>query len=77
MFANQCIVAHVLPTVTRTAPGYVQDYFDAAVGGNPSGDIGPMQQPFLVSGIAPGALTRSSETSSPRPAAAHYSPNRV
>ena len=51
MFANQCIVAFVLPTVARTSPGYVQDYLDAAMGGSPSGDIGHMQELFLASGV--------------------------
>src|SRR5215207_1563696 len=40
MFANQCIVAYVLPTVAHSDPGYVQAYLDAAMGQSPSGDIG-------------------------------------
>jgi hypothetical protein len=51
MFAVQCIVACVLPTVALSDPGYVQDVLDAAVGGSPSGDIGHMHEVFLVSGI--------------------------
>src|SRR4051812_40883872 len=51
MFANQCIVACVLPTLARSNPGYVQAYLDAAMGQRPSGDIGHMQQLFLASGI--------------------------
>ena len=51
MFANQCIVGYVLPIVARTSSGYVQDYLDAAMGGSPSGDIGHIQQLFLVTGI--------------------------
>jgi hypothetical protein len=51
IFAVECIVAYVLPTVAQTDPGYVQDILDAAVGGSPSGDIGHMSQVFLVSGI--------------------------
>lgn len=51
MFANQCIVGYVLPIVARTSPGYVQDYLDAAMGGSPSGDIGHIQELFLVTGI--------------------------
>ena len=51
LFANQCIVAYVLPTVAQTDPGYVQAYLDAAMGKSPSGDIGRMQGLFLVSGI--------------------------
>lgn len=51
LFAVQCIVAYVLPTVARSDPGYVQDVLDTAVGGSPSGDIGHMQDLLLVSGI--------------------------
>ncbi len=51
MFAVQCIVGYVLPTVARTNPGYVQDVIDAAMGRNPSGDIGHMQQVLVVMGI--------------------------
>jgi hypothetical protein len=51
MFAVQCIVAYVLPTVARSDPGYVQDVLDAAVGGSPKGDIGHMHELLLVSGI--------------------------
>jgi hypothetical protein len=51
LFAVECIVACVLPTVAHSNPGYVQDVLDAAVGGSPNGDIGRMQQLFLASGI--------------------------
>jgi hypothetical protein len=51
LFAVQCIVAYVLPTVAHLNPGYVQDVLDAAVGGSPSGDIGYMHEVLLVSGI--------------------------
>jgi hypothetical protein len=51
MFANQCIVACVLPTLAHSDPGYVQAYLDAAMGQSPSGDIGHMQQLFLVAGL--------------------------
>ena len=51
MFAIQCIVGYVLPTVAETDPSYVQDYLDAALGGSPQGDIGHMQELFLVAGI--------------------------
>ncbi|GAB3825836.1 hypothetical protein [Kribbella italica] len=51
MFAVQCIVAVVLPTVARTSPGYVQDFIDGAVGRTPAGDIGRASELFLVSGI--------------------------
>jgi hypothetical protein len=51
IFAVQCIVAYVLPTVADADPAYVQDVLDAAVGGSPSGDIGLMQELLLVSGL--------------------------
>jgi hypothetical protein len=51
MFAVQCIVAYVLPTVAKLNPGYVQDLVDAAVGASPSGDIGHMSGVLLVTGI--------------------------
>jgi hypothetical protein len=51
LFAVECIVACVLPTVAQFNPAYVQDVLDAAVGGSPSGDIGHMQELFLASGI--------------------------
>jgi hypothetical protein len=51
MFAVQCIVGYVFPTVARLNPGYVQDVLDAAVGGKPSGDIGHMSALLLVTGI--------------------------
>src|SRR5215207_3443473 len=51
LFANQCIVAYVLPTVANSDPGYVQAYLDAAMGESASGDIGHMHELFLVSGI--------------------------
>jgi len=51
IFANQCIVAYVLPTVAHSDPSYVQAYLDAAMGQTPSGDIGHMQELFLASGI--------------------------
>src|SRR4051794_39872356 len=51
LFAVECIVACVLPTVAHVNPAYVQDVLDAAVGGHPSGDIGHMQELLLASGI--------------------------
>lgn len=51
MFAIQCIVGYVLPTVALTSPAYVQDVLDAAVGNSPAGDIGNMQYLLLVSGM--------------------------
>jgi hypothetical protein len=51
LFAVECIIGYVLPTVAHFNPGYVQDVLDAAVGGHPSGDIGHMQELLLASGI--------------------------
>ncbi len=51
IFAVQCIVAYVLPTVALSDPAYVQDVLDAAVGGSPNGDIGHMHELLLMSGI--------------------------
>ena len=51
MFANQCIVGYLLPTLASSAPGYVQDYLDAAMGKSPAGDIGSMQILFAITGI--------------------------
>ena len=51
LFAVQCIVGYVLPTVALSDPAYVQDVIDAAVGRSPAGDIGHMSQLLLVSGI--------------------------
>jgi hypothetical protein len=51
MFAVQCIVALILPTVARLNPGYVQDVIDAAVGRSPSGDIGHLPVLFFTAGI--------------------------
>ena len=51
IFAVQCIVGFVLPTVAASDPGYVQDVLDAGVGGSPEGDIGLMSELLLVSGL--------------------------
>lgn len=51
MFANQCIVGYVLPTLARTDPGYVQNYLDAAMGRSPAGDLGSMQVLFMITGL--------------------------
>lgn len=51
MFVNQCIVGYVLPVVARTSPDYVQDYMDAAMGNSPEGDIGHMQELFMITGV--------------------------
>lgn len=51
MFAVQCIVGFVLPTVAKTSPGYVQDFVDGAMGKTPAGDIGTMSVLFTVMGL--------------------------
>jgi hypothetical protein len=51
LFAIECIVGYVLPTVARSDPQYVQHVLNAAVGSGPSSGIGHMQQLFLLSGI--------------------------
>ena len=51
MFANQVIVATVLPTLSRTDPDYVQSYVDGALGNAPATDIGGAQALFLVTGL--------------------------
>ncbi|WP_152365372.1 hypothetical protein [Microlunatus speluncae] len=51
MFVVEVIAAFVLPTLARTAPGYVEDILVAAGGGTPVGDIGLMQVVFTLSGI--------------------------
>lgn len=51
MFANQCIVGYVLPTLAKTDPEYVQNYLEAAMGNSPAGDIGAMQVLFMITGI--------------------------
>ena len=43
LFATEVVAAAVLPTLTTTEPGFVNDVVAAAVGGEPSGDIGGMQ----------------------------------
>ena len=51
MFAVQCIVGFVLPTVAATPPGYAQDVITAAMGNAPAGDIGAMQVLLTVASI--------------------------
>ncbi len=51
IFANQAIVAFVLPTVALSDPAYVQAYIDAAMGLSPSVDIGRVQLLFFTAGI--------------------------
>ena len=51
IFAVQCIVAFVLPTVAKTDPAYVQDFIDGAMGKTPTGDIGTMMILFTAMGL--------------------------
>ena len=51
MFAVQCIVGFVLPTVAKTSPGYVQDFIDGAMGKTPAGDIGTLSVLFTLMGL--------------------------
>lgn len=51
MFAVQCIVGFVLPTVAVTDPDFVQRALDEAVGGPASGQIGHLHELLLISGI--------------------------
>ena len=51
MFANQVIVACVLPTLSRTDPGYVQAYLDAALGKTSGAELGAVQTLFMVTGM--------------------------
>lgn len=51
MFANQVIVATVLPTLSRTDPDYVESYLEGALGNTATSDIGAVQALFLVTGV--------------------------
>ena len=51
LFALQCIVGFVLPTVAASDPVLVQRVLDEAVGGPASGQIGHLHELLLVSGM--------------------------
>jgi hypothetical protein len=51
MFSVQVIAAAVLPALTETEPGFVNDVVAAAVGRTPDGDIGGMQTVLNLSGV--------------------------
>lgn len=51
MFAVEAIAAVVLPQLTTSNPGYVQDVLTAAFGGKPTGDIGGMQTLLNLNGF--------------------------
>jgi hypothetical protein len=51
MFSVEVIAAAILPSLTTTEPGYVNDVIVAAAGGAPDGDIGGMQTVLNLAGI--------------------------
>jgi hypothetical protein len=51
MFATECIVGFVLPTIAHSNPAYVQGVIDAAVGRGTTVDIGHMQQLLMAMGL--------------------------
>ena len=51
MFATECIVGYVLPTIARSNPAYVQGVIDAAVGRSTSVDIGHMHELLMAMGL--------------------------
>lgn len=51
MFGVEMIAATVLPALTGSNPGFVDDVVTAATGGTPSGDIGALSTLFAVTGI--------------------------
>lgn len=51
LFAVQCIVGFVLPTVAESDPAFVQRVLDQAVGGPASGQIGHLNELLLISGM--------------------------
>ena len=51
LFAIQCIVGFVLPTVAENDPAFVQRVLDQAVGGPASGRIGHLSELLMISGV--------------------------
>jgi hypothetical protein len=51
MFATECIVGYVLPTIAHSNPAYVQGVIDAAMGRSTSVDIGHMRELLLAMGL--------------------------
>jgi hypothetical protein len=51
MFGVETVATIVLPSLTATDPGYVNDVIVAAFGGTPTGDIGQMQTMLTLSGV--------------------------
>ena len=50
LWATEVMAATVLPALTDTVPGFVNDVVLAAAGGKPSGDIGHLQVLFNLTG---------------------------
>ena len=51
MFASECIVGFVLPTIAHTNPAYAQGVIDVAMGRGTTVDIGHMRDLLMVMGI--------------------------
>jgi len=51
MMSVEVVGAIVLPSIARSAPGYVTDILAVATGGHPAGDIGLMQPLISVMGM--------------------------
>src|SRR3954470_9343371 len=51
LFATECIVGYVLPTIAHSNPAYVQGVIDAAVGRSTTVDIGQMRELLLAAGL--------------------------
>jgi hypothetical protein len=51
MFATECIVGFVLPTIAHSDPAYVEGVIDAAMGRGTSVDIGHMQELLMAMGL--------------------------
>jgi hypothetical protein len=51
MFATECIVGYVLPTIAHSNPAYVQGVIDAAMGRGTSVDIGHMRALLMAMGL--------------------------
>jgi hypothetical protein len=51
IFSVEVIAATILPALTDTNPGFVNDVVVAAAGGSPDGDIGSVQTLFNANGI--------------------------
>jgi hypothetical protein len=51
MFATECIIGYVLPTIAHSNPAYVEGVIDAAMGRGTSVDIGNMQVLLMAMGL--------------------------